>query len=72
LLLGRVVGQSEGSLIGGVRTLMITQRSQQLGPRRVQEVVLAQSVGHLLNLCQRCIGAVKMAERDGLVESDYR
>jgi hypothetical protein len=51
LLLGRVVGQSEGSLISGMRTLMITQRSQQLGPRRVQEVVLAQSAGHLLNLC---------------------
>ena len=51
---------------------MITQCGQQLGPRGVQEVVAAQSIGHLINFGKGAVGAAEMAERDGVVESDYR
>ena len=71
ILFGGVVGQLEGSQRCGPGTVEITQIGQQLRPGGVEQVVVGEPVGDLVQLGQRRHRSGHVAERDRVVEPDH-
>ena len=72
-LLDRVRGKSAGNVIGGRGFLIVAEAAQQVGARRMEQVVAVQGRRtQLVHRGQSRGGTADFGERDGAVERDYR
>jgi hypothetical protein len=72
-LLDRVRSQRAGNLVGGRGFLVAAEAAQQVGARRVEQVVTAQDRRtQLAHHGQSRGGTADFGQRDGAVERDYR
>src|SRR5260370_172114 len=68
----RVRGKRAGHVVGGRGFLVAAEAAQQVGARRVEQVVTVQDRRTQVVHCgQAGYGAVDFGERDGAVERDY-
>ena len=70
--LGWIVGQLERPTVGRTRLATTAEVAQQLGPRRVIEVVAVEVLAEWRELLERGIRAGDVPDRDGAVETDDR
>src|SRR2546430_6624736 len=70
--LGRIVGQLERPTVGRTRLATTAEVAQQLGPRRVIEVVAVEVLAEWRELPERGIRAGDVPDRDSAVETDDR